>query len=255
MNALVHNLKMNWYYMFTPPWRHSARDDTVSFEKFVADEGITDGQKMELARKVHWAFERAQHWFRWILGWIWSLCGLVGGALSAPALVQWAGLSTFPQQDWLIIVIAAIAGVLVQIVGWLLVGIFFTADMTVFMMVGKWSLLPVLNKVEDEFDPESSPQQQPKGLKRAAVFVLFLLVSSLLLLVVSVIVAVLLPIAGVAYGVFVYLMWIGSNQRSVTIAFVGGLLVKTFVIPGIKAVVTGAALKVLKDWLRSGKST
>jgi hypothetical protein len=72
---------------------------------------------------------------------------------------------------------------------------------------------------------------------------------------VSVLVAVLLPFAGVGYGIYLYFTSVAADQRTVTVAFVGGLLVKTFVIPLIKAIVTGAAFRVLMRWLRGGKNT
>jgi hypothetical protein len=65
----------------------------------------------------------------------------------------------------------------------------------------------------------------------------------------------LLPFALVGYGIYRYLSVVGSEQRSITIAFVGGLLVKTFLIPLIKGIVTGALFKWFMNWLRSGKGT
>ena len=59
--------------------------------------------------------------------------------------------------------------------------------------------------------------------------------------------------AVVGYGLYLYFTSVGADQRTVTIAFVGGLLVKTFLIPLIKSLVTGAAFKVLMDWLRGGE--
>jgi hypothetical protein len=49
--------------------------------------------------------------------------------------------------------------------------------------------------------------------------------------------------------------WIVTLQRSVPIAFVGGLLVKTIIIPSIKGTVTGTLLKWFVSWLRGGKET
>jgi hypothetical protein len=46
---------------------------------------------------------------------------------------------------------------------------------------------------------------------------------------------------------------VGAGQSSVTLAFVGGLLVKTFLIPFIKGLVTGALFKWFMSWLRGGK--
>src|SRR5260221_12582232 len=44
----------------------------------------------------------------------------------------------------------------------------------------------------------------------------------------------LVPLAGVGYGLYLYFTKAAADQRTVTIAFVGGLLVKTFLIPLVK---------------------
>jgi len=68
-------------------------------------------------------------------------------------------------------------------------------------------------------------------------------------------VAAAVPLAGVGYALYLYFSWVGSEQRTVTIAFVGGLLVKTFLIPFVKGIVTSSAFKVLMGWLRGSKRT
>ncbi len=45
---------------------------------------------------------------------------------------------------------------------------------------------------------------------------------------------VTLVFAAIGYGVYRYVTWVGPGQREVAIAFVGGLLVKTFLIPLIR---------------------
>lgn len=45
----------------------------------------------------------------------------------------------------------------------------------------------------------------------------------------------------------------GDGKREVTIAFMGGLLIKTFAIPLIKGIVTGALFRWFMKWLRSDK--
>ncbi len=72
--------------------------------------------------------------------------------------------------------------------------------------------------------------------------------------VILLVIACLLPFAGVGYALYRYFALVGADQRTVTIAFVGGLLVKTLVIPLIKGIVTGAAFKVLMRWLRGKES-
>src|SRR5262249_45985998 len=52
-----------------------------------------------------------------------------------------------------------------------------------------------------------------------------------------------LPLIGVGYGLYRYFTWGGAGQGSVAIALVGGLLVKTFAIPLIKGIVTGALFR------------
>lgn len=63
------------------------------------------------------------------------------------------------------------------------------------------------------------------------------------------------PFAGVGYGIYRYLIWVGSDQRTVTIAFVGGLLIKTFAIPLIKGILTGALFRWFMHWLHGDKDT
>lgn len=63
----------------------------------------------------------------------------------------------------------------------------------------------------------------------------------------------LVPFAGVGYGIYRYLTWAGAGQRTVTVSFVGGLLVKTLAIPLIKGIVTGAIFRWFTGWLRGGK--
>jgi hypothetical protein len=74
-----------------------------------------------------------------------------------------------------------------------------------------------------------------------------LLLSILLLLI-----GAFWPIAGVVYGIYRYLNWAGAGQREVAIAFAGGLLIKTFFIPFIKGIVTGALFKWFMGWLLGG---
>jgi hypothetical protein len=62
------------------------------------------------------------------------------------------------------------------------------------------------------------------------------------------------PFVVAGYAIYRLLTWVGPGQRSVTIAFVGGLLVKTFLIPFIKGIVTGALFKWFMGWLRGNKA-
>jgi hypothetical protein len=46
---------------------------------------------------------------------------------------------------------------------------------------------------------------------------------------------VTLVVAAIGYGVYRYVAWVGPGQREVSVAFVGGLLIKVFLIPLIRA--------------------
>src|SRR5258706_13637719 len=92
----IGGLKVMWLWMLQPPWRHSGRDD-----------------------------EQASHWFIWLLGWTWSLAGLVLGAVVAPSLVQVAGLSAAPYQGALMLGVVVLEGFLVQVLGWCVLALIF----------------------------------------------------------------------------------------------------------------------------------
>ena len=64
----------------------------------------------------------------------------------------------------------------------------------------------------------------------------------------------LLPFLAVGFGIYLYLRLIGTEQRAVIVAFVGGPLIKTFLIPFIKGIVTGALFKFFVRWLHGGKA-
>ncbi len=181
MGDYIGGLKVMWLWMLQPPWRHSGRGD-----------------------------ERVSHWFIWLFGWAWALAGLVLGALSAPSHVQVAGLSDAPYQDALVIGVVALAGFLVQVLGWCLLALIFG--------VGKAVSLP-------------------KTLGWPVLLVVFVL-----------------PLAGVGYALYRYFTWVGAGQEVVTVAFVGGLLIKTFLIPLIKGILSGAALKFLIRVRGGGKT-
>jgi hypothetical protein len=62
-----------------------------------------------------------------------------------------------------------------------------------------------------------------------------------------------LPLVGVGYALYPYRTWVGANREVITVILVGGLFVKTFLIPSIQAIATGAEFKVVMRWLRGGK--
>jgi hypothetical protein len=167
---------------------------------------------------------RRSAWFSWLVGWAWTLAGVIGGALLAPTIVQAVGLTNTAYQDWLVIGFAALVGIVVQSVG-----------VTLVTLV---DFVPFYGREDFWNDDKPWPIE----------------LMLMLLLVVSAVVAVVLPLAGVGYGIYRYLTWIGPGQRTVTIAFVGGLLIKTFLVPFIKSLVTGTLFKLIVRLLR-GKNT
>jgi len=190
MDVYRHNLQEAWLWMLEPPWRHSG--------------------------PAPW---RRTHWLFWLVGYAWSLAGLVLGALVTPSLVRFAGrLSDSPDQDALVIGAAVLAGFLVQSLVW-------------FLLV---SALLVVALISYRF-----------SLPYAVALVSGLLVCFTL---------AVLPFVGVGYALYRYVTWVGSGQGLVAIALVGGLLVKTLLIPRIKGLVTGALLKWFMTWLRGDKT-
>jgi hypothetical protein len=181
-------MRESWVAMLEPPWSH--RPDTSDW----------------LAEDVYWP--------TWIIGWLWTIAGILLGALIAPSLLQLVGLAHATYSDWLVIGVAVVAGFFVQLIGFTLVNILNAVT------PGDWGDLPVLQ---------------------------------LWLLVPIGIVFILLPFAGVGYGIYRYLTWVGPSQRSVTVAFVGALLAKTLLIPLIKSIVTGALIRWIARVLRGGK--
>ena len=186
MDVYLHNLQDAWLWMLEPPWRHSG--------------------------PAPW---RRTHWLFWFLGSAWALAGLALGAVVAPSLVRFAGLSVPPDQDALAIGVVVLAGFLLQSLVWF---VLVSALLVVVLLSDKCSL--------------------PYGVALAA----GLLVCCTL---------ALLPFVGVGYALYRYVTWVGVGQGVVTTAFVGGLLVKTFLIPLIKGIVTGALFKWFMGWLRS----
>ena len=159
---------------------------------------------------------RRTHWLFWLVGTAWSLAGLVLGAVVAPSLAQATELSDTPNQDVFTIGVAVLAGFLSQALVWVVLV----------------SALLVVALISD----------------RCSLPYAFALASGLL---VCCTLAVL-PFVGVGYALYRYVTWVGSGQGVVTIALVGGLLVKTLLIPRIKGLATGAASKFFMRWLRGG---
>lgn len=168
-------------------------------------------------------------WIRWTMGWTWALAGLVGGALVAPSLTLRLGLAGTSYEDWLVIAMAVLAGFLVQLIGWglFLLSVSLTAPLAIY----------IANRLGDS----GNLWTIVRAVRITDWFTLPVIA--------------LMPLAGVGYGLYYYFTWVGAGQSSVTIAFVGGLFVKTFLIPLIKALVTGTLLKWFMKWLHGGKDT
>ena len=173
------DLSLTWLYMLEPPW-------------YGPD------------------YDRSDHWVIWVVGWAWAVSGVVLGALVAPSILRWAGVSSTQYQDWLVIVVALLAGILVQLLGWCM-------------------YIVVIKGAVYLFD----------GFFRDVIGLLFLVVC-------------ILPFAGVGYCIYRYLIWVGTGQRSITVAFAVTFLAKTLLIPFIKGLVTGALFKWFMNRLRGG---
>lgn len=62
-----------------------------------------------------------------------------------------------------------------------------------------------------------------------------------------------LPVYGVCAGLYFYSRWTDPSKMPVTIGFIGAFLIKAFLIPFVKGIVTGTALKWLISRLRPKK--
>lgn len=215
------SVKERWLWMLEPPWRNT-------------------GMRTE----------RRGHWRTWILGWAWAVAGLTIGAAIAPLAVRFVGFSNSTYQDWLIIGLAVVGGFLIQLLGWGLLSL----GLALISVLSPTSLGPVRSRflfLHQPFYPRSLRYHRTTAkVYRPFAERLSYWLGSLLYPVI-----VVLPFAAVGYGFYLWLTWVGPDQREVTIAFVGGLLLKTFLIPFIKGIVTGALFKWFMNWLRGGKDT
>lgn len=177
-------------------------------------------------------YQQKAHWFVWVVGWAWALAGLILGAAVAPVALRLIGLVDSPNEFWLSIGMAVLVGFFGQVLGWILIGLtVLLADVIAFPR-------PPDRATAEDYHLMAEASTWERG------WVLLVGVS---------VVAIPLPFVVVLYALYRYVTWIGPGQSSVTIAFVGGLLVKTFLIPLIKGIVTGTLFKWFMKWLRGGK--
>jgi hypothetical protein len=155
--------------------------------------------------------EIRNHWAIWLIGWAWSVSGIVLGALVAPTLAQQLGLTNSGYQDMFVMAIAVIAGFLVQFLGWCMMGL----------------LAAVL---------DNAVKRYPQWLDDSIGWVF-----------------ALVPLAGVGYGIYRYVTWVGAGQRTATVAFIGGLLIKTLVLLVITSHVTDTLSKWFMGRIRGDK--
>lgn len=218
MSTITSSFKMYWLCMLEPPWQHTGPND-----------------------------DRAAHWVFWLIGWGWAIAGLALGALVGSSVVRIPELAGIPYQDPLLIGVCVLAGFLVQSLGWCMVCLLSAMLRTVldiFAVVAMFApLAGLFGAAKARRDAERDVKHMEFAAKVALnVFpVLFGLV-------------ILIPFAGVAYGIYRYIAWVGADHRSVTLAFAGGLAVKTLLIPFIKSIVSGAALKWVISKLRGDKT-
>jgi hypothetical protein len=226
--------RVAWLHMFEPPWA---------------------GSESGLGRRIHWVV--------WLLGWAWVIAGLVIGALVAPSFAQLLDLAHIAQligvahtdyQAAFDIGFTVLVGFIVQLIGWALVA----TDM-VMLDEGIMPLLPerIRQALEDDqplrasHTPENTENTGLGFSTKEKLWTLVLLLGFLGFSLVTLLVP--FGIVGVSFGVYVIL--VGRAQARVTTALVGGLLIKTFLIPLIQNIITGNIMAGIMKWLRGGKTT
>ena len=202
-------LKQFWLWMFSPPWKH-------------------DRSLLDTFNSYHWTF--------WLIGWAWTVAGLVAGALAAPQLLQSLRLSGSPYRDEMVIGVAVGGGILVQVFGW-----FYVALVTA-------SLIRFLRRAMEVAIDYGRGAPAPQGPWMPSVVVSRRRIAYYVIL-------ALLPLAVVGYSIDRYLASMGADQRTFAVAFVGGLLIKAFIIPPIWGTFKSTAFQRFMKWLRGGKDT
>jgi hypothetical protein len=208
-------LKFTWLLMLVPPWRHS------------------EAGRFQVV-----------HWPVWLLGWAWAIAGLALGALVAQPLLQYAGYWDIPHQDWAVIAIAIVVGFVVQSLGWCLVLLAGAATLAPLRTIGIWWV--VASSEESELDARSSEVKKLAPVPRAVVPAILVTICLLILF-------ALVPLIAVSIGLYLYFTQVAADQRSISIAFAGGLIFKIIVLPVITTVLRGLGVSALTRWLRGKK--
>lgn len=173
-------------------------------------------------------------WSIWLAFWAWAIAGMAGGAMIAPMLVQWAGLTNTSFADWLEIAIAVVAGVFAQAVGMLIALFVFALGIAIVVLC----LIPIAlirrEWVQALFDSWDEHEFGPYNISVYALMGLS-------------------PIACTGYGIYYYLNTLGANERTFAITFAGAFLVKAFAIPFIQSIFSGTLSKWFINWLRTGE--
>lgn len=196
-------LRQFWLAMFTLPWR---------------DAGF-HGKSTQI--------------LYWVLGWCWSIPGLILGAIIAPAVLSQYGLADASHQDWAIFTVAALTALIVQIfcfVAFIIIG-------TIGGLVGLQLWLRFRRT------PLSFPDD--RGVAAAT--------SSIKL---SAAGAAVVTIVGECAAIWWYIMTQaqGTHQGLVATYALGGFIVKAVVFPAIKGFVGGFIIKHVLAWLRRDKA-
>ncbi|HEX5156502.1 MAG TPA: hypothetical protein VFW17_04735 [Ktedonobacterales bacterium] len=187
MSRFLHFVWLRWLWVLEPPWQHSGPDD-----------------------------ERLKHRVVWYAGWAWTLAGLAGGAVHAPALLEFAGMLA-PYQPWQGVGVAVVMSLLGLLLGW--------AVVTVTNLL--WAVSEMAEELRQLWEAWE-----------------YIGVSSITML-------FLLPLCAVGLEVYRYWTWVGPGQWDIAITFVSGLLI----ISLLKGIVSGAVFRWVMKWLRGGKNT
>jgi hypothetical protein len=177
-----------WLFMLTPPWRDVEGGDNRG------------------------------HTFLWLVGWAWAVAGILLGVVIAPYFLDVWGLADSSFQVSIVIGIAALAGFLLQFLGWCLMALLTFTDALI--------------------------RGDTKKLSTLAGVVLMLVVIPL-------------PLVAVGYTIYLYAITIGAQKALVTIGVISGVLVKLAITVGVLilgSLIIGPLPAGFIRWLRRGRA-